>query len=187
MGIINNLLARNKPQLPSTMTFNNVSVANNDRIAERFGDHFCSVASSLDQNLPHLPFTFEHYMPGPVPLANEVSKVIKSLKNTSPGHDNIDIKSIKDCCNEVSPQLSHIINKSFIDGIFPHALQIARVVPIFQKGDTHSPTNFRPVSVLSVFSKIVEKIMIVRFMNYLSQHSLLSYSHYFIISYLHLL
>lgn len=43
--IINNLLSRNRPQLPSTVTFNNVSVANNDRISELFNDHFCPVAS----------------------------------------------------------------------------------------------------------------------------------------------
>ncbi len=68
----------------------------------------------------------------------------------------------------------YIIHKSFEEGLFPQQLQIARVIPIFKKGDTFLNHNSRPVSVLPCFSKISEKIMTSRLMEYLSEKSLLS-------------
>ena len=67
-----------------------------------FNNHFCSVASNLEQNSLTPPFSFEHYVPDPLPFSlnlqptspEEVSKVIKSMSETSPGHDKIDIKII---------------------------------------------------------------------------------------------
>ena len=52
-----------------------------------------------------------------------------------------------------------LINRSFLEGIFPKELKLARVIPIFKSGDKSLITNYRPISVLSFFSKIFEKIM----------------------------
>ena len=52
----------------------------------------------------------------------------------------------------------HVCNISFSKGVFPDALKIARVIPLFKSGDKHVFTNYRPVSLLPQFSKILEKI-----------------------------
>ena len=81
----------------------------------------------------------------------EIKEIILGLKLTSPGHDDVSIKVIKSCVHEVAPYLKHIINKSFDKGIFPKQLQIAKVIPVFKKGEKCSCSNYRPIS---IFTKI---------------------------------
>ena len=100
------------------------------------------------------------------------------LNYSSPGHDDINIKIIKQCSETISPFLVHIINKSFEIGTFPKQLQIARIVPIHKKGDNSMVENYRPISILPCLSKVFEKIMSIRLYNYLSEHSLLASSQF---------
>ena len=73
----------------------------------------------------------------------------------------------------ISAQLSLIFNESFQYGIFPVKLKIAKVIPIFKKGDASKNSNYRPISLLSIFSKIVEKLMHQRLYNFLELHEIL--------------
>ena len=83
---------------------------------------------------------------------------------------------IKFCVNELSGILAHINNVSLSTGVLPDALKLAKIVPIFKNGD--KKLNYRPISVLSSFSKIFEKIMYVRLENYLQTNSILHQSQY---------
>ena len=69
--------------------------------------------------------------------------------------------------------LVFIFNLSFNTGKVPESLKIAKVIPIYKKGETTNPTNYRPISLLSIFDKIVEKLMHKRFHSFLQQHSIL--------------
>ena len=60
-----------------------------------------------------------------------------------------------------------------IDGIFPNAYKIAKITPIFKADDETLLSNYRPISVLPVFSKNLERIMYNRISTYLSKHNLL--------------
>ena len=73
----------------------------------------------------------------------------------------------------MSPILEHLINLSLTQGIFPNELKIARVVPIFKSDDPCLLTNYRPISILSVVSKIFEKVMHTRLMKYLNDNDVL--------------
>ena len=55
--------------------------------------------------------------------------------------------------------ITYLINESLTSGVFPSELKLARVVPIFKSGDPSLLTNYRPISVLSFFSKIFEKVV----------------------------
>jgi hypothetical protein len=66
----------------------------------------------------------------------------------------------------ISQPLSHIYNHSLYTGVFPDNLKISIVKPLFKKGDKTSMTNYRPTSLLTVFSKVLEKVMY----NRLSHH-----------------
>ena len=70
--------------------------------------------------------------------------------------------------------LTHFINLSIISGVFPDQLKIARVIPLFKSGDKSIFTNYRPVSVLPAFSKILEKVIYNRLLDYLNKHEILS-------------
>ena len=89
----------------------------------------------------------------------EVEQVISSLKNSNAGWDEIPtFVSIK-CVYSYLKPLTYLINKSFTDGIFPVELKLARVVPILKASDLSQIANYKPISVLTLFSKVIEIIM----------------------------
>ena len=80
--------------------------------------------------------------------------------------------------NLVSPLLTTILNKSLTTGCFPNSLKIARVVPIFKAGDRSFLNNYRPISILPVFSKIFEKIVHSQLQSYLDHFEILDPSQF---------
>ena len=72
--------------------------------------------------------------------------------------------------------LSHIINLSVIQGCVPDGLKSARVIPLFKKNDKTEVGNYRPVSILNVISKILERVIYFQLDDYLSSRDLL-YKH----------
>ena len=90
---------------------------------------------------------------------NELREAFFSLQtNTSPGHDEISFNITKSCFGSLSKPLLHVFRLSLEEGIFPDDLKAAKVTPIIKAGDENDFGNYRPISVLSGFSKILEKI-----------------------------
>ena len=79
------------------------------------------------------------------------------------------MKIPKDMSNEISAPLFTLINLSFINGIFSGSLKLARVKPIFKKGDQQDCNNYRQISILSNFSKLIEKLLYNRLHLFLNQ------------------
>ena len=90
---------------------------------------------------------------------NELLNLFATLNNNkSPGPDNIGPRLIKETQQSILDPLLHIINLSFSSGVFPDLLKIAKVVPIYRKEDRSLMSNYRPISLLNVFSKLIEKL-----------------------------
>ena len=89
----------------------------------------------------------------------EAINVILLLKNSCAGWDDIPAYVMKRCINVCIEPLTYIIDKSIKEGVFPSELKLAKVVPIFKLGDSSKITNYRPISVLSFFSKVFERVM----------------------------
>jgi hypothetical protein len=77
---------------------------------------------------------------------------------------------------EIASPLSHIFNISLETGSFPDQLKKCRVVPIFKSGNQFDVDNYRPISLLSSISKILEKIVSEKLIYHLSSNDLL-YTH----------
>lgn len=111
--------------------------------------------------------------------ADAVTKIINGLKCKSSfgidGLSNILLKSIKEY---ISEPIALIINQSFRTSIFPDKLKIAKVLPLFKKGDATSLTNYRPISILSSVSKIFERAIHNQITEHLESHKLLHPSQY---------
>ena len=101
-------------------------------------------------------------------------EIIAHLKtNKSPGIDNIPNSLIKLSAETIVEPLTHIINHSLSKGIFPESLKVAKVVPLYKKGDEALCSNYRPISLLSSFHKIFEKLVKEKVLNFLSKNEIL--------------
>ena len=90
---------------------------------------------------------------------SELINIVRNFKNKkSAGYDKIDMVIVKKVISTIVTPLTHICNMSFNSGVFPSKMKIAKVIPIFKTGEKNVFTNFRPVSRLLQFSKILEKL-----------------------------
>ena len=104
----------------------------------------------------------------------EVREAIDNLdKKTSPGLDDICNLVVKSCSESLAPILAELINNSFKTGIFPEDLKRAQVIPLHKWDSKADLNNYRPISLLIVFSKIFERIMCNRIYQYLEHFQLL--------------
>ena len=101
----------------------------------------------------------------------EIIYLIKSLKNSSAGYDNIPASIAKQCnIQHYIKPLIYLINSSFECGIFPNELKLAKVIPIFKNRDKQEMSNYRPISILSFFSKIFEKTISNHLINFIDKN-----------------
>ena len=90
------------------------------------------------------------------------------------GFDSIDSYIVKQIAPQIVNQLADIFNKSFITGIVPSKLKIAKVIPLYKTKDPALFSNYRPISLLPVFSNILERLMYNSLYDFLTEHNLLS-------------
>ena len=94
-------------------------------------------------------------------------------ENVATGLDGISSKILRLSKNVIASTVTNIINKSFATGIVPDAWKEARVTPIFKAGDMTCISNYRPISVLPVISKIIERAVHEHLYSYLQKNNLL--------------
>ena len=106
-------------------------------------------------------------MPQPVQAA-DVILAISKLKNTkSTGHDQINLQHVKESPMVTIPYITLIINTSIVTKVFPNPWKHSIRIPIHKSGDIEEPTNFRPINLLTILSKILEKVMSTQLTEYL--------------------
>ena len=98
----------------------------------------------------------------------EMEQVIISLNNnSSAGCNEIPMSLVKQCLCYYIKLLVHIYNVSFQTGIFLDMMKLAKIEPLFKKDNKEDIQNYRPISILSAFSKILEKLMYNRLLSFL--------------------
>ena len=106
--------------------------------------------------------------------STEIKKLITNLDSKkSPGFDELSAKFLKLCAPHISETLANIFNASISNGVYPDLLKTARVTPIYKNGDKSDPSNYRPISVLSLMNKVFEKILHKRLYKYLTKFKIL--------------
>ena len=170
----------------STSSIDSVSVGGSlvtesSAIANHLNTYFTSIGSTLSNEIPptgidplsYLNTNINHsFFMSPI-TAEELRSCILKLKDGSAGSDNIKPKIIKASADFLISPLLHIFNLSLSEGIVPTPMKRANVTPIFKGGDPRELGNYRPISVLTAFSKILEKLMFSRLYSYVTSNNIL--------------
>ena len=181
--LINSLLNRtDKDEMTNMFKIDDGTTNDRNMIVNAFNKFFVELGPSLEEKIPpsknnnitnNLPSIKDSLLLYPTD-AHEIQNIISSLKNSaSCGIDQIPVSAIKSVSDTISPALASLINHSTINGIFPDALKIAKVTPIFKSGDKSLLSNYRPISLLNAFSKIYEKFLLKRLNSFLTKNNIL--------------
>ena len=160
---------------------NNMTVNSLKEIAEEFNKNFASIAKNIEKKLIKPNCDFSKFLKNPnrdsffiTPTTKEeVTSSIKTLKNSkSTGPSSIPTKFLKLFQNTLNESIALLANLSFSTGIFPINLKTANVIPLFKKDDHTLCSNYRPISLLSNLSKIIERLIHPRLTIFLSINSI---------------
>ena len=104
---------------------------------------------------------------------------MSSLKTShSSGHDELSTSFLKRIIGSIITPLVHICNLSLLTGVFPSSFKLPKVIPVHKKDNTMIVSNYRPISILPNFSKILERIVFNRLYEFLDQHKSLNPEQY---------
>ena len=108
-----------------------------------------------------------------------VNEIVSNLKNSkSCGIDNIDTHILKIIKPLIIPALTHIVNLSILTAKFPSAWKYSKVVPLLKKDDPLCPKNYRPVALIPILSKILERVIFIQIVDYMESNGLFHPSHH---------
>jgi hypothetical protein len=176
---------KDKSNFPQEFCIDQKPVSNKLQIANSFNEYFSKIGAETSNNVPKTNKTFTEFMPDPLPNSmflepvstSTVITTSRKLKSkSSSGHDGISTKLLKETIDVINIPITHIINRSFETGIVPSGMKIAKVIPIFKANDKCLLNNYRPVSLLPAFSKLLEKIMYDKVISFLNSTNVL-YKH----------
>ena len=157
--------------------------SNNKDIANEFNKFYTSIAPTLDSKLPKSNIDPLSYMRGNYPDSmavphaspHDMIKIIKSLKDKQNDRE-IPTKLLKANSERIAEPLSILFNQSIITGTFPDQFKHACVLPLYKKDPQNEVENYRPISLLPVFSKIFESCMKGHLTTYLDSKSMITES-----------
>ena len=173
----------NAKTVPNCIFDNGSPITDPCQIANRFNDYFFSIGETLQSKINSSYLHFSRCLKNPnihsiflSPTDSvEVKNLILSLNNgKAAGPNSIPTLVLKHFIDEVSVILSSLFNLSLSNGIFPHSLKTSSVLPLFKKGSRLSCCNYRPISLLSNISKLLEKLMYSRLYNFSNMYNCFS-------------
>ena len=150
-------------------------------IVEKFNDYFVNIGPTLAKSIPNVNKTPSEYMTNEIihslflfPVTeSEINVILMSLKDSALGYDGIKLGPLKIVMSQLTKPLVYICNMSLQEGLFPQERKRANVVPLYKKDNSMLFTNYSPVSLLCILSKVFERIMYDRVIGYLEEYRIL--------------
>ena len=179
-------IIQTKSTINSLLTYilnKETSVTDPIQIANTFNSFFSSIGEDLQSKIHSSHTNFTRYLKNPniysifisPTNSTEVYNLISSLKNgKASGPNSIPTIVLKHLNSEISIVLANLFNLSFSTGVFPDILKTSSIIPLFKKGSKLSCGNYRPISLLSNISKLLEKLMYSRLYSFLNIFNCLS-------------
>ena len=151
-------------------------------IANAFNNYFANVGKNLAKLIPHIEKSHSDYLKSPLPdsffnypvTTFEMESEMSKLKNGKAiGPFSIPVSIMKRIKTIIAEPLAILFNISFTTGIVTSSFKLAKVSPIYKKDLKTSLTNYRPISLLSIFDKLLEKLMCNRILDFLGGKQIL--------------
>ena len=169
--------------IPSKIiTADNVDLTNCKSIANAFNEFFANIGNSLANSVSqssNSPFEFmqpaitQSFQFTPISI-NEIEREIFNLNaKKSAGPYSIPTYLLKSISKSISKPLANIYNSSLSKGLVPEKFKLASVIPVFKKGSHLDVNNYRPISLLSIFDRILEKLVFNRLLDFVNKNSIL--------------
>lgn len=185
---INELLSRKKSNSKSITSLkdqhqNNRSIRDPCRLPNIMNEHFSNVGKNLADKIPQTNVSFtdflveidqrDSFFVTPVSY-EEIEQQIMALScNKTYGLYSCPIELLKAAKHTISYHLAKLFNLSVLTGKYPAKLKISKVVPVYKSDDESDPSNYRPISLLSAFNKIFEKLMYDRMIDFIDKNTIL--------------
>ena len=153
------------------------------KIANMFNEYFVNVGPNIAKKIPSSDKMYNHYLTGSYKnnffleavTKYELETEIKNLNpKKSPGYDGLSVRVVRNVANEISEPLSHIFNLTFTSGNIPDSLKKGLITPVFKANENNEFKNYRPISVLTCFSKLLEKLMYKRLIKFIDKNRILT-------------
>ena len=176
---------KEKAQFPDFFRENGNIISDYLEIANGFNNFFSQVGPNLASEIELSDVSYDSFLSDNNPVnfnfsrisETDILKMCNQLKpKLSSGVDFISNKLLKHISPIIITPLHYLINLSLESGYIPSELKIARIVPVFKDGDSHSYTNYRPISLISSFAKLLEKIVSKQLVGFLAAHNIV-YKH----------
>ena len=180
-AIIKNVINKNKSKKKSDQfILNNKKITDPNEIANGFNDYFVNIGPTLASNiksegLSHRSFLhddlYESFFLEPTNEV-EIVNIINHLKEGAPGRDEIVSRNLKCISDSIAYPLASVANLSFQQGVFPRELKTAVITPLYKAKDPMMFNNYRPISLISVFAKILERLMYNRLIKFINKNQI---------------
>ena len=154
------------------------------QVANKFNDFFLNVAGKLSDKIVNKNSKFQDYLKNPNKSSfhlketapDEFVKIIKNLDSKKSGDIyNITPDIVKLSNQSVAQCLSIIFNRCIREGHFPDALKTAKIIPLHKGDSVLTVSNYRPISLLPIFSKIIERMIYNQFIDYIEKNNILDH------------
>ena len=171
-GLINSLTGRVKSHPPPRASLDSLSNTFSAVVTDvRRPEHLDLPALEGSLNETTLPECLSAFSPV------SVGTVLKHLESIDPrkatGSDGIPGLLLKKCAAVIAPSLTAIFNVSLTTGELPRAFKVANIAPVYKSGDREEAGNYRPISLLPIVSKVLEKIVSAQLKQFIQRNNLL--------------
>ena len=169
-------------QIPTKVYNNSTDLTEPKAIANAFNQYFANIGNNLAKSIPDSDSTPRHYLNNqsydtfylfPISASEIEAEIYQLNESKATGPYSLKTKILKLVKSVLSKPLEILFNTSFAKGIVPDRFKIPRVLPVFKKGLQTTMGNYRPTSLLSVFNRILERLIYNRLINFIEKMNII--------------
>ncbi|CAB4037464.1 Hypothetical predicted protein, partial [Paramuricea clavata] len=180
--LLDYILPTNDTVSQITLNINGKEISDPIEVGDLFNEYFSSVADNFDISLlnnpinTHLPIATNHIkFTIPLITIDDILNLAAELdQNKSTGLDGIPAYFIKSSKHSIAPIILSICNMSIENGVFPNMWKKARLIPIYKAETRTERNNYRPISILPILSKLLERHVANSYVKFLTENDILS-------------